>query len=95
MASPCWTVIYSGPEVVHGRTREDWCALADGAQVVIVWRWDGYRGWAGMPEDRTVWTGLDHYDPFDTGCPVAGRLVSDDAYAACWDLATRLTPPEA
>jgi hypothetical protein len=95
---PAYSIIYSTDdgEDFYVETRyfiEEWKDLPKhNVQVILVWLWDG-RKWTGMPWDRTVYTGHDSYDPFNTKKKKFGKLVSDELYNRCWEHAKRMEKP--
>lgn len=84
--------IYYSAALVEGRAVDDWIvAPLDDVQVVAVrgspsyplpGKETGYvhcvtRGWM-------LYTGVDEFDPLQTGYPKRGRLLSDEAYFTIW-----------
>ena len=96
-------VIYPEGRVVSGESVLDWPLLTDGVQYVIVHepppepRPNRFlTGYVARPSWRhvTIYTGVDRYDPFETGFVKHGSLLPDDEYAALWRVVERLVKPD-
>ena len=88
--------IYYSDRTISGETREDWInAPDDDVQVVVLYREPTYplpdRHKTGYVhaciEGRMLFTGVDEYDPMETGHVKKGRLLSDAQYWALWERA--------
>jgi len=88
-----WSIFYSD-RVLHGDSWYDWILGTPDRDVQVVVLWEPpplrngvpYRPWAGV-DDRQLWTGLDHYDPFGYRWRKHGRLLVDEDYHRIWKVA--------
>lgn len=86
---------YYADRVVEGETREDWLRLPDGLQVVTVFgphpdnvaEARSRDGYVFCGSRWPLYTGVDSYDPLNSGTRKKGLLLPDDQYRLIWERA--------
>lgn len=90
-----WRIDYKD-QIITGSSRDAWIRAPDeGVQVVTVMQKPSFpypnRRVTGyvhcIREGRTLYTGVDKYDPLDYGHVKFGSLLSDNEYSKVWDRA--------